>query len=310
MNIILAGKLNWTKEEIKILSRNNNIIYSPNEEVELTIEPDTIDIIICNWFFKYHDIRKFKNLKFIQLLSVGYNGIDTKIVKEMGITLYNAKDVYSIPISEFVIGNLLAYYKHLSFFIQNKNKHKWEKNRTLQELYSKKILIVGTGSIGTEIAKRLTVFTNNIFGCNRTIRETPYFIKVYPINNLSEIISRFDVLILSVALTEETKYLINKTIFNKMTHNTIIVNISRGAVIEEKELVSALLKNKINGAILDVFEEEPLPEDSPLWNMENVILTPHNSFISDRTNERLKKTIVQNYLEWEKHNGKGENRMD
>lgn len=302
MNIILAGKVEWTQEDLEVLSGNgkNDIFFCPDEESPSPVVSEEADAVICNWFFKYHDIHTFKRLKYIQLTSVGYNGIDPEVVKSMGIILHNAKDVYSIPISEFVVGSILAYYKRFAFFFENRNKHLWQKNRGLHELFDRKVLIVGTGSIGNEVAKRLNGFTEEIYGCNRTVREDPLYREIYSLNDLPYIVSGFDVIILSIALTEGTKHLFDRNIFENLKKDALLVNVSRGSVINESDLVVFLTENKEAGAILDVFEEEPLPEDSLLWEMPSVLVTPHNAFVSDKNNERLRRVILNNFTLWKK----------
>lgn len=302
MNIVLAGNFDWTKDDIEELSSNgkDTVFICRNEEQSLPLDADRIDVVVCNWFFKYHNINEFTSLKYIQLLSVGYNGIDGDIVHKMGIELHNARDVYSIPISEFVIGNILAIYKQNRYFLTNQWARRWEKNRGLQELYEKKVLIVGTGSIGVEIAKRISVFTPFVYGCNRTIRSNPHIIQTYPLSEFEEIVADFDILIFTIALARETKYLVDKQVLSKIKNTALIVNVSRGAIIEESGLISFLSENKSAGAVLDVFEEEPLPNESPLWGFDNVILTPHNAFVSNHNNDRLREVILKNYHTWRK----------
>lgn len=301
MNIVLAGRINWEIKDINTITRNgkDNVFICPNEEEPIPLPHDEVDVVIGNWFFKYHDIREFSQLKYIQLLSAGYNGIDPDDVKEQGIVLHNAKDVYSIPISEFVIGNILAFYKNEYYFFSQQKNRKWEKNRNLQELYDKKVLIIGTGSIGREIAIRINPFTAFVYGCNRTVRNDDLFKCTYSLNSLNEVVPDMDVIILAIALTKDTRHLINVDVLSRMKQNAIIVNVSRGGVIDENALVKALEQKSIGGAILDVFEQEPLDDGSPLWTMENTIITPHNAFVSDRNNERLMNVVIKNYELWE-----------
>ena len=304
MNIVLAGNFKWNRNDISIISRNgkDNVFIHLSEEEKLSIEHEEVDIIICNWFFKYHSLKEFKKLKYIQLLSAGYNGITLEEAERYGIVIHNAKNVYSIPISEFVVGNILQFYKNGYYFFENKKKHMWEKCRNLQELYLKNVLIVGTGSIGHEIAIRMNAFTPSVYGCNRTVKEDVLFKKIFPLESLAEIVAEMDIVILSVAMTNETDHLINSKILSKMKHNSLIVNVSRGGIIDEEALIDSLIKHDIGGAILDVFEEEPLGESSRFWNMDNVIITPHNAFVSESNNNRLREVVFSNLKAWENSN--------
>lgn len=300
MNIILASRFQWDESDIVFFSNGerDKVFLCPDEENEIPISHNEVDVVIGNWFFKYHNIDEFKRLKYIQLLSAGFNGIDPKIAEERNIVLYNAKDVYSIPISEFVVGSILFSYKKGYYFYRNQCICKWEKNRALQELYNKRVLIVGTGSIGHEIALRIGSFTEYVYGCNRTLRQDKSYKLIYPIEQLGRCVKEMDIVILTIAHTQETDHLINSRILSNMKKDVLIVNVSRGGVIDESALIEFIDKKRIGGAILDVFEDEPLSSDSPLWHKENVIITPHNAFASDKNNGRLRKLIRDNYTAW------------
>lgn len=305
MNIIVAGNVQLNQESVAYIIKNNNdnICFCPDEESEIEWNPNEVDIVICNWFFKYHDLLMFTRLKYIQLISSGYNGINPDEAKRMGIVLHNAKGVYNIPISEFVVGNILAFYKKSHYFYTNQVRHRWQKSRNLQELFDKNVLIVGTGNIGIEIAKRIGAFTDYVYGCNRTVRKDDLFRNVYPIDRLIDIVPQMDILILAIAYTKDTEKIIDNSVLAKMKDNALIVNVSRGAIIDEADLINSLEEKKIGGAILDVFEDEPLYEESPLWGYDNVIVTPHNAFASEKNNERLNKLILNNYIQWRMSNG-------
>jgi len=304
MNIILAGNFKWSNDDLQTISNGgqHQIIICKSEEETLTVPCSEIDVVIGNWFFKYHNLSAFTKLRFIQLLSTGYNGLDADEAQNRGIAVYNARDVYSIPISEFVIGRILAFYKKESFFVNNQREHQWIKNRTLEEVYGKKVLIVGTGSIGIEIAKRIRSFTGNVYGCNRTVHANNCFDAVFPLAQLNSIIGEYDIVILTIALAKETKGLINKDSLSAMKPSAIIVNISRGEVINEQDLISAICLGRIGGAILDVFESEPLSQESPLWDMKKVFISPHNSFVSDKVTKRLRDVVLNNYKAWVSEN--------
>ena len=176
---------------------------------------------------------------------------------------------------------------------QNQKNHIWEKHRGVLELYGKNVLIVGAGNVGNECAKRFSAMGCTVFGCDLYPVKTESFADVLPIDKLDTQLETADIVILTLPLTDETKYLFNKDKFSKMKNGALLVNISRGAVVNTNDLIEALNKN-LGGAVLDVFETEPLEETSPLWDMENVIITPHNSFVGGGNNERLFKAVVEN----------------
>ena len=157
--------------------------------------------------------------------------------------------------------------------------------RGLLELSGKRVCILGCGDVGREIAKRLKAFGCRITGVNRTVRVLPDFDEVLPLDKLAETAAACDILVCCIALTPETRSIVSEEIFGRLHDGVIFVNVARGALADEATLTKWLQSG--GRAVLDVFEEEPLPESSPLWNMENAIVTPHNCFASDGNRARL-----------------------
>lgn len=234
-------------------------------------------------------------MKYIQLTSAGYDRVPLDYITKNNIKIYNAKGVYSIPMAEFVISSVLQIYKQNRFFNDNQKKHIWEKNRNLLELFGKNVCILGCGNVGTECAKRFKAFECNVYGVDINIYQNKYFDEIINIKSLNEILPKGDIVVLTLPLTSLTKHLFDKNKFNLMKENAILINISRGAIINTDDLIN--YSSKLNAIILDVFEEEPLNENSPLWNMSNVIITPHNSFVGENNNARLYKLILNNLRE-------------
>ena len=128
---------------------------------------------------------------------------------------------------------------------------------------------------------------------DRQVKEDEYVNESILIDNLEAALLKSDIIILTLPLTAETKHLINEEKIKVIKDNAVLINVSRGGIIDETALIESLNKDKFLGVALDVFEEEPLKE-SPLWDFENVIITPHNSFVSDKVNERLFKVMIEN----------------
>ena len=152
--------------------------------------------------------------------------------------------------------------------------------------------IVGCGSVGTECAKRFSAFGCRILGVDRCPCESPVYDQMFYFDKLDTVLPRCDVLVLSLALTQETIHLMNKQRLNMLKSNAILVNIARGAIVDQSSLEDSV--GRLGGAVLDVFEDEPLNPDSPLWNAENVIITPHNSFVGEKNEMRLSNLILKN----------------
>ena len=264
-----------------------------NEKDALPCAYDEVEGVICNGLFLSHPIEKFTSLRYIQLTSAGFDRVPMDYVQNHGIEIHNARGVYSIPMAEFALSGVLQLYKQSRFFYDNQNNHVWEKHRGLLELYGKTVCIVGCGSVGTECAKRFGAFGCHVLGVDLYPREDSAYAKMYSLSHLENCLPQADVVVLTLPLTKETKNMMNEARFACMKEGSVLVNIARGQVVDEQALIKAL-DEKLFGAVLDVFEEEPLSADNPLWQKENVIVTPHNSFVGDGNGDRLYRVIVEN----------------
>ena len=271
----------------------HEVLFLQYEKDELPCSEDWAEGVICNGLFLYHPIEKFTNLRYIQLTSAGYDRVPIDYIKEHNITIYNARGVYSIPMAEFAVSSVLQLYKQSSFFHENQKQKKWIKNRDLKELYGKNVCIIGCGSVGTECAKRFKAFGTKVIGIDQYPYKNDEFDQMYNINEINDVIPTADIIILTLPLTNETRHLINEERLSLLKDEAVLINISRGAVIDTDALIR-VLTNKNIYAVLDVFEKEPLPEDHPLWNQENVVFTPHNSFVGEHNNQRLSNLIIKN----------------
>lgn len=298
MNLLITELIQLNTDQIRIIKQmNHEVCFIQNERIPLEeqgINLKWVQGVICNGLFLYNNISKFSNLEFIQLTSAGYDRVPIKYIQEHNIKIFNASGVYSIPMAEFAINGVLQIYKQSRFFFENQKLHKWEKNRELRELNEKTVCIVGCGNVGQECAKRFEAFGCNVNGIDLNSFQNRYFQEIYSMDRLESILSISDIVILTLPLTEQTKNLFNKKLFSCFKKGAVLVNIARGAILQESELLNALNQNILSGAVLDVFENEPLRKESPLWNMNNVILTPHNSFVGEGNSKRIFDTIFRN----------------
>lgn len=278
----------------KVIDLGYELVYKYEGTITNTLDIEDIDILVCYNPFQRLDISKLYNLKWIQLSSIGIDQVPKEIVLERSITVTNNKSGYSIPIGEWIVLKTLELFKNSKRFYKNQEEKIYKLDTSLLELYNKTIVFIGTGSIAVEAAKRFLGFGVKILGINTSGRDVEYFDKCYPIDEIDDVIKQADVLVLSIPSTKKTYHLINKENIKLLKRNCVIVNISRGNIIKEDDLIAALKEGIIAGAALDVFETEPLPKDSPLWELENVIITPHNSWISEMRNERRFNIIYEN----------------
>ena len=285
MNILITGAFPIQTAEIAELEASGHVVTLHPDERAAVEQPERFAAVVCNGLFLYNPIESFERLRLIQLTSAGLDRVPVEYIRTHGIRLYNAAGVYSVPMAEFAIGGILQLYKQSRFFAENQQAHRWEKHRGLAELFGKRVCILGCGDVGREIAKRLRAFDCRVVGVNRTVREMTEFDSVQPLTLFQTEAAVCDILICCIALTDETRGIVGQEVFNVLQPGAVFVNVARGALVDEAAL-TAWLQNG-GSAVLDVFEEEPLPKDSPLWDMKNVILTPHNSFVGEGNRERL-----------------------
>lgn len=295
MNILITGAWPDAKKHIEqIEAMGHCTVFLQNEADALPCDPTWPAGLICNGLFLHHPIEQFRNLRFIQLTSAGFDRVPMDYVQSHGIEIHNARGVYSAPMAEFAVGSVLQIYKQFPFFRENQKAHRWEKRRDLRELTGKTVVILGCGSVGTECAKRFRVFACKLIGVDIYPRQDERFDEILPLTALDETLPAADVLILTVPLTDETRGLINAARLAAMKPDAVLLNLSRGAVIDEPSLAAHLQANPAFTAALDVFESEPLNESSPLWSCSNAILTPHNSFVGENDSVRLNAVVLRN----------------
>lgn len=285
MNVLVTGAFQLNNKQLAALNAaGHQVCVHPDERTPVE-HPERYEAVVCNGLFLHSPIEGFTNLRLIQLTSAGFDRVPLDYIRAHGIELHNAAGVYSVPMAEFAVCGILQLYKQSRFFTENQAQHKWEKHRGLLELSGKRVCILGCGDVGQEIARRLSSFGCRITGVNRTARALPDFDRVLPLEKLLDTASVCDILVCCIALTEETQGIVSKELFDCLSPGALFVNMARGALVDEAAM-TAWLQNG-GHAVLDVFEEEPLPVNSPLWDMKNVILTPHNSFVGDGIRERL-----------------------
>lgn len=299
----LAKKYGQRMEKLgyKVLTYDEN---NPNEKADYGE-----DILIGAINLKKIDYKNHKNLKYIFLTSVGIDFLDLEYIKDKEIILSNNNGAYDDPIAEWIVYGLLQINKFDRKNIENQDKKLWAKRSFSHNLYGKKALFMGTGTIALAGAKRLKGFDMELNGFNTSGRKVEPFDNVYSLEELDKILPEMDYIIMCLPGTEKTHHILDEKRFKKLKDGVVIVNISRGATIDEKALVDALKSKKVRGAALDVFEEEPLREDSDLWEMENVYIYPHISFSCEDLGYRQFKTAYQN-LKALKNDGDFKNIVD
>lgn len=223
------------------------------------------------------EILMGKNIKWIQLTWAGADKyIELKDIMK-NIILTNASGAFGEIISEYVIGAIISLYRNFPQYWKNQQNHIWAKSNSSYTIFGKKVLILGTGDIGKNIACRLKAFDADISGIRRKKSNEPIegFDKVFDLSVIDDLIPKADIVICCLPSTEKTKGLMTYNRLKNMKKDAIFINVGRGDLVESNDLVKVLKFGHLKGAVLDVMSEEPLPINSDLWNMENIIITPH-----------------------------------
>jgi len=214
---------------------------------------------------------------------------DTRFPKTAFTT---SSGVHARPLAEFCLMAMLMHYKSILPMLRNQQRKQWERYAGT-DLEGRTLAIVGLGRIGTEVARMACDLGMVVVGTNAT-PPAPCVQRFFPPEQLHQMLPLADVLVLSVPHTPETEKMMGRAELALMKPGAYLINIARGAVVDEPALVDALRSKHLSGAALDVFDQEPLPESSPLWEMENVLVSPHSASTSDRENERLTDLFCDN----------------
>jgi phosphoglycerate dehydrogenase-like enzyme len=239
-------------------------------------------------------ITAAKNLKWLQLASAGVEHAMMPELVESDIVVTNAAGVYGIPIAEHVIGMMLALTRRIPAMVRQQDAREW-KETSGTELYEGTVLVLGLGGIGREVARRCRGMGMRVLATRRRPENPdPDAEHVYGHDELDAALPQADWLIVCAPATPETRSIIGQRQLDLMKPGARIVNIARGSLIDEQALIEALRDGRLAGAALDVFEEEPLPAESPLWSLPNVLVSPHTSGSSPRSVERAQNLFLEN----------------
>lgn len=247
-------------------------------------------------------IREIENATRLHWLHYDWVGIEGGISKQIfdnGVFVTNGSGRNSICLSEHVFYFMFSLSYDSRAIFDSQDQHRWgvDRQSPYSSLYGKTMLIAGTGSIAQEVAKRAKAFGMKVIGYSRSYKELDCFDKVYAKEqgyNLEDIVSDADYLIAATALNASSFHMIDEKVFERMKPTSYLINISRGAIIDEKAMINALKNAKIAGAGCDTFEKEPLASESELWDIRNMIITPHSTPQSPLKFDIGTDTIIKN----------------
>lgn len=232
------------------------------------------------------------NLEWLHTFSAGVDHPVFQTFLARGVTVTTSSGSSASPIAQTVMMYLLALTRDLPRWLRDQAEHRWE-TRAFRELDGLTMGVVGMGPIGAEVARLGSAFGMRSIGMRRTVSgDEPC--ETWTLDRLHELAGEVDVFVLALPLTDDTRGLIDATVFDAMRPGTLFVNVGRGEVVDEPALVDALRSGHLGGAGLDVFAVEPLEPGHPLWDMPNVIITPHSSGVTTRSHERADDIFCEN----------------
>lgn len=232
-------------------------------------------------------------LKWMHSCSAGFDQLLVPEIIERNLMVTRSAATHHIPISEWVIAYIFAAAKRFPALWKAQTEHRWAPPDT-EEVGGKTVGIVGAGAIGSEVAKRCSALGMHVIATKRTPADSPLYDKVMPADQLPALLAESDFVVLACPLTTETRGMIGERQLRLMKPTAFLLNIARGGLIIDDDLLRALGEGWIAGAFLDAFQQEPLPADSPLWDVENLFITPHASYKSPHFLERSTREFAEN----------------
>jgi phosphoglycerate dehydrogenase-like enzyme len=257
------------------------------------------DVLVISGLWHNGLIAKATRLRYLQSISAGMDRYDVQALQMHGVYLASAAGVNSQAVAEHALAHMLAFTRHIHTGRDNQKQRLWRDmigapQQREDELAGKTLLIVGYGRIGQRLAKLAAAFDMRVLATKRDVSGVGGTAYLYTPDHLLQLLPQADFVVLTCPLTAETEKLIDSTALALMKRSATLINVARGRVVDEPALIAALQNGDIAGAGLDCTWDEPLPADSPLWQMENVLLTPHTGGETRQYEERVVDILVEN----------------
>ena len=246
---------------------------TPAEEREAIVDAD---VVTGEGFTTEALLERAGSLRLFACVYAGTGHLDLEPFREAGVAVTNGSGVHGPNISEYVVGALVTLARDFRRATRQQDRREWRAYQT-RELYGSTVTVVGLGALGQAITERLEPFGVETLGVRYSPEKGGPTDEVFGFDELHEALARTDHLVLACPLTDETRGLVDADALRTLSADATLVNIARGGVVDTDDLVSAFRQNDIRGAFLDVTDPEPLPEDHPLWGVEDVHITPHNA---------------------------------
>lgn len=297
--ILIYTKVNGSElsnQEYSIINKLNStdfkIIEAKSEREYFESIPEA-EIIISS-LINEEIIDREKKLKWIQALTAGVNHMPVKRIFERNIILTSLKGAHKIQMTEYAIAMMIIVSRQIGTIINNSLKKQWIKVMPQCEIFGSTLGIMGVGEIGSELAKKASMMGMNVLGVKRTLTDIPFVEKMYTFDNINDFYGECDYIVNLLPTTEQTHKIVDIKAFKQMKNTACFINMGRGSTVDEDDLAVALKTKEISFLVSDVFYHEPLSAESPLWDIDNVIITPHICGPSNKYMEKATPIILKN----------------
>ncbi len=278
-----------------------NFDYIDEREMEENFDASKYDILVGVTSINKINPNSLEKLKVFIVVTTGIDHLPEYIFQKNEVQISNNEGGYAIPIAEWILMSYLMGMKEFPKIQNNSNEKKWEIEFGIRECKDSKILFLGAGDIAKEASKRMKALNAQRIAYRRKNEEHPDFDKIIVEEDLNKELSSADCVVVCLPDTKKTQGFLDSEKLSLMRDDAILINISRGSVIDEKALVSEIEKGKFRFVSLDVFEKEPLPIDSPLWDNDRVFVSAHTSWVSESRDQRVYKYVLENLKSFKKN---------
>ncbi|MFC4025751.1 D-2-hydroxyacid dehydrogenase [Oceanobacillus longus] len=299
--ILFTAKVS-RKHKDKLEANFHSLTFVYSESKEETVKHITEAEVLVTYGSDLTEelLKNAASLKWVMVLSAGVDDLPCQFLEEKGIVVTNARGIHKVQMAEYAISMLLQVYRQGKFLMKNETDKKWDKSIKVNEITGKTIVIAGTGAIGQEVARIAKAFRMETIGISRSGKKVEFFDENHTNDKLKKVLTQADFLVSVLPSTEETKDFFKEEHFHSMPEHGVFLNMGRGDAVKTATILKAVQNGDIAHVVLDVFEEEPLPEDHPFWSEDKITITPHISGLSPDYVKRAMEIFtanLENYME-------------
>lgn len=310
MKAVSLIRLGEKEERLKEALPNVEFVFTSGMDEINDQDKQDLDILFGVDKLTESFLEQCPNLKWIAWYATGVDKLPLAYLQQRNIILTNNRDAHVVQMSEFIIGYILADYKNMRTSYKNQVNRHYDGRLISKDLKGQSILFLGTGSIAQSTAQLANAFGVKIIGVNTTGKEVKYFDETYNIEELKNIIGSADIIINTLPQTSSTIHLLTKQHFELMKDTALFINVGRGSIVKNDVIIDVLKNNIIRHAYLDVFENEPLDEDSAFYDLNNISITAHISGNNTEFSDEVTDTFIENLNSFLNKREVIENRVD